>query len=252
MIKLLEVNFQSNDDVPYEIISVRCAAHSLQLAIQDALRGDDSLPTIEQARSIVRKLRTPKMKNIIKSSKKTKAILDNNTRWHSTFDMLERLKTLKDFCSEVPGEELYCSLTFWNAIDDLLSSLRPAKICTKKLQAEQLTLSDFFYFWTKCYLDTSHVQTPLAQQICLFMKNRQNILMTNATFLSALYLDPRFQVVLSSEEEALSLQHLNVTWLRILKIQAKDINTNQGDENFSHPSTSSAADEQDEIEFMLA
>lgn len=178
---------------------------------------------------------------------------EDNTRWHSTFDMLERLKTLKNFCSEVPREELYYSLTFWDAIDDLLSSLRPAKICTNKLQAEQLTLSDFFHFWTKCYLDTSHVQTPLAQQICLFMKNRQNVLMTNATFLSALNLDPRFQVVLSSEEEALALHHLNITWLRILKIQANDINTNQeGDENFSRPSTSSAADEQDEIELMLA
>lgn len=145
--------------------------------------------------------------------------------------MLERLKTLKNFCSEVPREELYCSLTFWDAIDDLLSSLRPAKICTKKLQAEQLTLSDFFHFWTKCYLDTSHVQTPLAQQICLFMKNRQNVLMTNATFLSALYLDPRFQLVLLSEEEALALHHLNITWLRILKIQANDINTGIGAES---------------------
>lgn len=147
--QLLEVNFQSNDDVPYEITSVRCAAHSLQLAIQDALREDESLPTIEQARSIVRKLRTPTMKNNIKSSKKNKAILDNNTRWNSTFDMLERLKTLKDFCSEVPGEELYCSLTFWDAIDDLLSSLRPAKMSTKKLQAEQLTLECFFLLLDK-------------------------------------------------------------------------------------------------------
>lgn len=251
--QLLDINFQSDDDVPYEITTVRCAAHSLQLAIQDALKEDESLPIIEHARWIVRKLRTPTMKNFIKSAKKNKAILDNNTRWHSTFDMLERLKTLKDFCSEVSGEALYCSHTFWDATDDLLSSLRPAKMCTKKLQEEQLTLSDFFHVWTKCYLDTSHVQTPLAQQICLFMKNRQQILMTNPTLLSALYLDPRFQVVLSSEEEALAVQHLNVTWRRILKIQAKYLNINQeSEENVSLPSTSLAADENDEIELMLA
>lgn len=55
----------------------------------------------------------------------------------------------------------------------------------------------FFHVWTKYYLDTSHAQTPLAQQICLFMKNRHQILITS----------PTLQVVLSSEEEALAVQH---------------------------------------------
>ena len=91
------------------------------------------------------------------------------------------------------------------------------------------------------------------------MKNRQHQLMSNSTFLSALYLDPRFQVVLSIEEEALAVQHLNTVWVKLLDLQSQSNNDfhQEGNQSLLEPSTSSVESSitqtiDDEREIMLA
>ncbi|KAJ2937532.1 hypothetical protein O0L34_g19039 [Tuta absoluta] len=170
--------------------------------------------------------------------------------------MLERLKRLRECCSKVPGEPLFLCCTTWDSIDDLITSLKPAKICTKMLQEEQLTPGDFYYHWNKCYLETSHIMTPLAQQICICMKNRQELFMSNAPFISALYLDPRFKVVLSDAEGALAVAHINATWMHILNLESKTLPVQEeGNESSDNLSTSAGigvAEVEDEIEDILS
>ncbi|RVE42487.1 hypothetical protein evm_012859 [Chilo suppressalis] len=245
----IQISLRSDSDDTehaYCITSVRCAAHTLQLAVNDAINEDESKCIVEEARAIVRKLRTPTMKNILQIAKKNKPILDITTRWHSTLDMLERLIELREYCSSNPGEILFVAPTTWDALHDLINALKPAKVLTKLLQEEQLTLGDFYYHWSRCYLETSHVQVPLAQLICSHMKIRQMQLMHNSTFVGALYLDPRFQVVLSAEEELLAIRHLNETWLQILKVEA-DIMQTESDNQDTFQAVPVVVDEMESI-----
>jgi len=89
--------------------SVNCFDHTLQLAINDAVRHCDELQvTIQKAKAI-----TTYFKH---SSKNTKALLDREkqmgmkpmklkqecaTRWNSRYDMLEQLISIKDAVSSV-------------------------------------------------------------------------------------------------------------------------------------------------------
>ena len=66
----------------------------------------------------------------------------NLVRWSSLFDMLERLLKLEDFCER--RKEIFPELGLteeeWLEIKDLAEAMTLAKMTTKILQCEQLTL----------------------------------------------------------------------------------------------------------------
>jgi hypothetical protein len=96
---------------------------------------------IEKARAVARHLRTPNVMYTIRAQRAPCPILDTETRWQSTFDMLERLLELRNFCESMQSNDakLHLSDPEWLSIDSLVEILRPAKICTVSLQAQQLT-----------------------------------------------------------------------------------------------------------------
>ena len=121
---------------------LRCAAHTLQLAVDDALKQSSLKSDIAKARHVCKILRNPSIMVILKKLKRKKPILDCVTRWHSTCDMLKRLFSLKDFCQEMAASnaELHLLESQWN----LLTGLEPARIAAKVLQQQHLTLGDFY------------------------------------------------------------------------------------------------------------
>lgn len=73
----------------YEITEcVRCAAHTIQLAINDALKKSECNVFIEKARDLVKKLRLQHVLLQIKSQKYPVPPLDCITRWLSTYTMV--------------------------------------------------------------------------------------------------------------------------------------------------------------------
>lgn len=123
---------------------------------------------------------------------------------------------------------------------------------TKVLQFEQLTIGDFHYKWTKCILETEKILVPLAQYICQAMKTRQKNLMQSPHFVSALYLDPRFQVVLSDEETSKAVSYLQSTWSQIMQLKSR-IQFPQGEQALNHNQSMETADDdaEDDIEKLL-
>ena len=77
--------------------SIQCAAHALQLAVDDALKDKSIAELIAKARKVCKKLRTLSVLKIIKRMKLLKSITDYVTRWHRPHGMLERLLVLKTF-----------------------------------------------------------------------------------------------------------------------------------------------------------
>lgn len=198
---------------------VRCAAHTLQLAVDDAIKESKIHGILGKARAAAKKLRTPTIVTVLTQLKLKRAILDCPTRWHSTTDMLIRLLELRPFCSDMErtNKELKLSDREWEKLVEITSSLEPARIATKILQDEQLTMGDLYSTWVKCQFATDKIDTPFAKCLVSQMKNREQKLFENKSFLAALLLDPRFNVILSVEQLAAAKSHLAKTWRQMEK-----------------------------------
>ncbi|CAB3250175.1 unnamed protein product [Arctia plantaginis] len=127
----------SHDEAAYSIGLVRCAAHTLQLALLDASNNVNTRTLLLESREVVRRLRTPQLARIIRQQDKLIPKLDCTTRWHSTVDMAQFLISLREICTT--HERLHLPSATWSALEDYVKCMTPAKVRTKKLQEEQLT-----------------------------------------------------------------------------------------------------------------
>lgn len=118
---------------------MRCVAHTLQLAIEDALQQETLVgKLILSARNVVKTLRTPTFLYMLKKEKFKKPIIDCTTRWGSTFDMLSRLLQLKMFCREIDLRKFNnfknVSDGEWDRVTNIIKVLEPCRKYTTKLQ----------------------------------------------------------------------------------------------------------------------
>lgn len=192
---LPEVEFNEEETLDYKITGVRCAAHTLQLAVHDALGSDTVyVEALEKARLLVRILRRPNVLRILKQYHNKKPILDCATRWDSTFLMVSRLLEVRDLImTNTEFEQISFQINdeTWNCLSDLKCSLEPANILSKMLQKEQLTFGDFWSEWLKCIFRVKKASNAFSIALVAALENRQKGLLGNEIFLSAIYLDPQ-------------------------------------------------------------
>ncbi len=88
--------------------------------------------------------------------KQKKPILDGQTRWGSSYDMIARLQQLRQFCETMSDAhpEIKLSSLQWERSASLVIALKPAKIASNLFQSEQLTAGDFYAGWLKCKIET--------------------------------------------------------------------------------------------------
>lgn len=108
---------------------------------------------MEKVRKVVKKLRTPLLKSTLLAVRAKSAMLDCVTRWHSTFDMLQRLLELKEYCEQIKDNDLKLSESVWAKMIELINVLKPARIATKRLQSELLLLGDLYEIWQRCFME---------------------------------------------------------------------------------------------------
>lgn len=87
----------------FTFLGIRCAAHTLQLAINSVLKKPEIETTTSSVRNVVKKLRTPNISILLKNEGLAKPSIDCATRWSSTFDMIESLNAprMKNFCLNI-------------------------------------------------------------------------------------------------------------------------------------------------------
>lgn len=192
------------------IVSIRCAAHTLQLAIGDFLKKANLQNVITVSVCVVKKLRNPSILTIIKRAGLRKPVLHCPTRWDSTLKMISSLINLKTFCSEYQEAipELKVSEENWSKMTKLVAVLTPAHEASLNLQNEQLTMSDFFNVLTKCKLAIKKINSSYSNIFGNCLEMRSVNVMNSDTMLACIYLDPRYQILLNIDQKNSAKAHI--------------------------------------------
>ncbi|SCV66556.1 hypothetical protein ANAPC5_01459 [Anaplasma phagocytophilum] len=103
----------------------------------------------------------------------------------------------------------------------LAVSLRLAEVAMKTLHKEQLTVGDFYGAWLSGSMDTSKILSPLAKALVQSMNKRERQLLDTDVFCAAVYIDPRYRLLLTSEQKYRATLHLTKTWRRITALQCE-------------------------------
>lgn len=87
---------------------IRCCTHTLQLVVTNAIKEEKLAKTISECRKLAIALRKPNNASKMFIENFRKAKLNVNTRWNSSFDMIDRLLELKPFIlnNQVDDNEL--------------------------------------------------------------------------------------------------------------------------------------------------
>ncbi|XP_036344861.1 uncharacterized protein LOC118754132, partial [Rhagoletis pomonella] len=222
---------------------VRCAAHTLQLAAYDVLKTLGS--SLEDCRTLIKKVRTLVR---TESSHMQMPVLDNLTRWNSTYEMLTSLQKIKEFIEQqCPDSEDF----HWEFVVDFNKAFKPLALCTKRMQSEQYVVGDFYRDWLSCELELHDLGSTVsyAAQLHDAMKSRKQSLMSNNAFIAALYLDPRFNfrgsLMLSPQQKVNAENHLIKTYENMLRMESSENSMSSSPQNLNLqyseclPSTSS-------------
>jgi len=126
--------------VPYQ--RLMCMAHSLQLVIKKAYTYYDRL--LIKVRRIAGKVKKSSVA-VSKLKKETGKVLlsNNNTRWNSTYRMVDRLIQVKDVVNDLLTEQKADTLLVseWSRLSELCELLKQFAVQTDKLQSNCNSLS---------------------------------------------------------------------------------------------------------------
>lgn len=190
---------------------IRCAEHTLQLAVNDTLKATKFKSILERIRAGVKALRKMPYKRMFKLSNKRRPKLDCVTRWNSTYLMLESLWKEKIFIHglvDCKGEPIIDN-SLWTFIEEYLSALKPVAEATVQLQGSQITFGDFFLIWEKCCFQINKKDDELSVTLAAKMIERRKQLMNNEAFLGAIYMDQRINFrnspFITNEERSIAM-----------------------------------------------
>ena len=113
----------------------------------DGLKRREALNLVARLRNIAIAARTPKIAEILKGKTGLTAILDQETRWGSTWEMIDRLIRMKveiQNGAHIGNTRLELDDAQWKQADDLHKLLLKCYLLTKKCQLEDLTAGYFF------------------------------------------------------------------------------------------------------------
>ncbi|XP_017779852.1 PREDICTED: uncharacterized protein LOC108565083 [Nicrophorus vespilloides] len=211
---------------------VRCPGLTLENAVNEALQSE--IEFITKTQEVYKKLLK-------------KSITDNQTLWGSTYEVMQQLLELKDFCNGMAlwKSEFHLSETDWEHISSIVESLIPVKEAFAKLENDQLVMGDFYGIWWNCYTATRKLETSMARSLCEAMQKREGKLFESNVSRAAIFLDPRYQCVLSTKCKEAAKIHLLNMWDSYKSMM-------QQDPLESHStSESNNEDDSDDLEMML-
>lgn len=216
--RLVQSNaYRIENDCQDILTHIPCSAHTIQLAIGDALKQcQQTQSIINECRECIKKLRTPTIMNIFKAHGQNIAILDVPTRWTSEYKMLVRLRELKDFIGSIPPQyvrEHSISSSTWDAVDQIIATMKPVAVAMEFLQKESITLSETFAHWSNLLLSFEEMieeesEVELIDAFVTSFRIRFVPISRNELILASVLLDPRYHILLNETEKEKASKYL--------------------------------------------
>ncbi|KAM4028644.1 uncharacterized protein ACNLHF_023936 [Anomaloglossus baeobatrachus] len=215
---------------------------TVSICSRDSLQEGHAAALIGKVRKLATVARTPKVDSILKRRAGKGAIIDQATRWGSTYLMIQRLVELKTFLVDMANPQLTLNESQWNQVTELEKLLEHPFTVTKKLQAEDLTPGIFLKEWRNLMFRLSQRGGLIASGIATSMKRREELLLQNNILLAAVYVDPMHRILLDDQQLSKGKEALFEIAVRMKGLQ----NSQEEQEEFGRPATSSASSSTDE------
>lgn len=116
----------------------------------------------------------------------------------------------------------------WMEINVIVETLQPLKESTIKLQGEQMTLSDFYGIWIQSKLKLQNLKNRFADTLLDHMCKREVSILESESMLGALYVDPRFQILLNCSQKTKAVKHLTSIWHKLELLNKEPVATTLG------------------------
>lgn len=175
---------------------LRCGAHTVNLALKDAMKQSSCEPKLTQIRSHVKKSKHVIFRPIFKMHGIPVPVLDCETRWGSAIDMVESFLKIEPIENELKKVEPSYTVddSLWSFCKTFAQAFQPIKKLLKNLQREDLTIGDLYrYYWIDTRIELKKMQeNNLAVALLQNLGERKNRLFQNKIFLAGLFVDPRF------------------------------------------------------------
>ena len=180
--------------VPASVTHQPCAAHTMELAMNDGLKNTRADHIIGCARHVCKVGRNAETLEIIKKRTGKVLFVDVETRWGSTFMMIERLLELRPIVQECEGlgnKEMKLLPIQWEELGRLKNLLGKGFEVTKKLQFSDCSPGYFYRKWSGLvlYYERTGVDSPLAKEIARSMRRREQKLLSDDLLLAAVLID---------------------------------------------------------------
>ena len=140
---------------------------------------------------------TPKINEILKRRVGKGVVIDQETRWGSTYLMIQRLLEIKDSLVDMAHPDISMTESQWKQVEELETLLRLLYLVTKKLQVADLTPGLFYKQWKGLIFTLSKADCMIADAIKSSMMHREKIL---NLLLAAIYVDSMHCITLSNEQ----------------------------------------------------
>lgn len=199
-----------------------CYAHTLNLAVQEALSTPEITDLIERLKQVVRYFKKStlgwtKLKKYQEQAGKIpkRPLQSVPTRWNSTYFMLQRLLEIKEeinsALSNLNVNIVRITSTDWDACANICTILKPCVDVTKEVSAEKYITGSIVIPITTGLLSAldninsnnySTIGQNLLQDLISVLKRRFANLHRSRTFTKCMFLDPRFKLYFEDQNLA--------------------------------------------------
>lgn len=243
------MNELSRESDLFEVYHMRCAVHTLQLAVRDGLTQRHASNIIAKIRQVAVAARTSKLDAILKRRAGKGALLDQATRWGSTYLMVKRLLELKDTLVDMANPSVALTENQWQQVKELEMLLALPFIATKNLQGADLSPGEFLKEWKGLIFKLSKVGGLIADEIVESMKRRERLLLGNEILLAAAYVDPNCRIMLNDEQCNTAKNALTDVAIRLKSLKNEEVAVQHTLSDVAGNSSSQGESDSEDLEF---